>query len=255
SLDFNNFKEWLIWQDGIEKQLGKNIRLKMVRKAILSMLNTGNDNYSNLHINWLNNYKGEVSLEKFGVSLSEKQMSSGEKTLLTITADLARRLSIANPTLSNPLQGKGVVMIDELDLHLHPKWQRVIVDKLTKTFPNLQFIVTTHSPYIIASVNPEATICLDPENEVQLTAKDKKRNTKGLEPNRVLKELMDTELYPDDTLEKMLKIKELLNPDFFDSEELQNQLAELTDELGIKDPFIMRAEHQLLMFKRRAAKR
>ena len=69
-----------------------------------------------------------------------------------MVGDLARRLAIANPGLPDPLQGDGVVLIDEIELHLHPKWQRNIVPALTRTFPNCQFIVTTHSPQVLGEV-------------------------------------------------------------------------------------------------------
>lgn len=80
------------------------------------------------------------------------QLSDGEKCLLSLGADLARRLAIANPRLPDPLSGSGVVLIDEVDLHLHPGWQRTVIPALRKTFPNCQFVVSTHSPQVLASV-------------------------------------------------------------------------------------------------------
>lgn len=95
--------------------------------------------------------------------LDPTQLSDGERSFLAIVGDLIRRLSLAHPDLKNPLLGTGVVLIDELELHLHPKWQREVVDKLRKTFPNIQFITTTHSPFIIQSLQPGELINLDPE--------------------------------------------------------------------------------------------
>lgn len=63
-------------------------------------------------------------------------------------------LVLANPELDDPLQGKGVVLIDEVELHLHPKWQREIVEKLRGTFPCMQFILTTHSPFVVQTLRP-----------------------------------------------------------------------------------------------------
>ena len=77
--------------------------------------------------------------------------------------DLGRRLALANPLLKNPLRGAGVVLIDELELHLHPKWQREVTGKLRKTFPNIQFIATTHSPFVIQALKPGELINLDPD--------------------------------------------------------------------------------------------
>lgn len=80
------------------------------------------------------------------------QFSAGEKTLFALTADLAKRFILANPHLANPFEGQGIVLIDEIDLHLHPKWQRKVLTKLREIFPNVQFIVTTHSPVILGGV-------------------------------------------------------------------------------------------------------
>lgn len=68
-----------------------------------------------------------------------------KKNVMAMVGDIARRLSIANASAENILEGEGIVLIDEIDLHLHPSWQAVILPVLLNTFPNLQFIVTTHS--------------------------------------------------------------------------------------------------------------
>jgi len=66
---------------------------------------------------------------------------------------------MANPNLPNPLEGEGIVLIDEIDLHLHPKWQGEVLGKLTEIFPNCQFFISTHSPFVVSSVlNGKGTI-------------------------------------------------------------------------------------------------
>jgi predicted ATP-binding protein involved in virulence len=102
-------------------------------------------------------------VDKEGSSLDLSQLSDGERAFLALICDLGRRLILANPLLPNPLLGAGVVLIDELELHLHPKWQREVSQKLRRTFPNIQFIATTHSPFIIQSLQPGELINLDPE--------------------------------------------------------------------------------------------
>ena len=102
-------------------------------------------------------------VDKDGVSLDLSQLSDGERAFLAVVCDLSRRLALANPILDNPLHGAGVVLIDELELHLHPKWQREVVEKLRSTFPHIQFIATTHSPFIIQSLRPGELINLDPD--------------------------------------------------------------------------------------------
>lgn len=86
--------------------------------------------------------------EKFKIS----QLSDGEKCYITLVCDIARRLAIANP-VGDPLKGEGIVLIDEIDLHLHPKWQQNVVSKLRETFPNVQFFITTHSPIVASDVD------------------------------------------------------------------------------------------------------
>jgi predicted ATP-binding protein involved in virulence len=104
-----------------------------------------------------------LSVTKFGQRLNLEQLSDGERSLLAIVADLVRRLSLANPEIDDPLQGAGVVLIDEIELHLHPTWQRTVVGKLRTTFPNVQFIGTTHSPFVIQSLRAGELINLDPD--------------------------------------------------------------------------------------------
>ena len=96
-------------------------------------------------------------VNKNGEELNVAQLSDGEKIYLALIGDMCRRLVLANPTLEDPLQGRGIVMIDEVDLHLHPKWQGEVAQRLTEVFPNIQFIITTHSPQVI---NRVPTTCI-----------------------------------------------------------------------------------------------
>lgn len=104
-----------------------------------------------------------LTVNKAGARLSLQQLSDGERAFIALLGDLVRRLALANPELQDPLAGHGVVLVDELELHLHPRWQREVVEKLRTCFPNIQFIATTHSPFIIQSLRPGELITLDPE--------------------------------------------------------------------------------------------
>lgn len=90
---------------------------------------------------------------KGGHPLNVEQLSDGEKCVVALVGDLTRRLVMANPGLADPLAGYGIALIDEVELHLHPAWQKTILPRLLKTFPNVQFIVTTHSPIVLAQLN------------------------------------------------------------------------------------------------------
>ncbi len=78
-----------------------------------------------------------------------RQLSDGFQAFLVILFDLLLRYAYLFPTLENPLEGAAIVAIDEIDLHLHPRWQRHVVSQLTDLFPRTQFILTTHSPFVV----------------------------------------------------------------------------------------------------------
>ena len=126
-------------------------------------------------------------------TVSVRRMSDGERGVLALVLDLTRRLVQANPELNDPIaESEAVVLIDELDLHLHPKWQRQIVGKLTTTFPRCQFIATSHSPQVVASVDPEQVHLLTLDGVVR---PDRSR---GLDSNWILRHLMETDDRPMD---------------------------------------------------------
>jgi predicted ATP-binding protein involved in virulence len=93
-----------------------------------------------------------MEIIKHGQSYSVNQLSDGEKCLLALVGDIARRLAIANPEVTNPLDCNGVILIDEIDLHLHPNWQQTVHTRLSEAFPNCQFVLSTHSPHVINSL-------------------------------------------------------------------------------------------------------
>ena len=159
-IDFRTFFEWFRGQEDYENECKvqnadltyKDKSLETVKKAMLVML----DGCTNLRV--ARKPKLEMKVEKNGISLNVSQLSDGEKCTMALFGDLARRLSIANPCLDNPLLGEGVVLIDEIELHMHPSWQRGVLKKLRKTFPNIQFIITTHSPIVLSEVDNEYNI-------------------------------------------------------------------------------------------------
>jgi predicted ATP-binding protein involved in virulence len=105
-----------------------------------------------------------ITVQKQGHRLALNQLSDGERSFIAMLGDMVRRLALANPDLDDPLLGHGVVLIDELELHLHPKWQREVVQGLRQTFPNIQFIGTTHSPFVIQSLEEGELVNLDPDD-------------------------------------------------------------------------------------------
>lgn len=121
-------------------------------------------------------------------------LSSGLRTLIGMIMDIAYRMAVLNPFLKEDATSKttGVVLIDELDMHLHPKWQKRVVDALTDTFPCVQFICTTHSPFIIQSLKDGLLIPLsNTDEQVDYTSEsieDIAENIMGVENPQFSKE-------------------------------------------------------------------
>lgn len=95
---------------------------------------------------------------EYGYWVSIHQLSLGYKTMVAWMVDLAARMFKQYPDSDNPLAEPAIVLVDEIDLHLHPKWQRKIFDYLSDKFPNTQFIVTAHSPLVVQSAPKDANI-------------------------------------------------------------------------------------------------
>lgn len=89
------------------------------------------------------------------------QLSGGYRVMLALAADLARRMAQGNPHLDEPLQSEAVVLIDEVDLHLHPSWQQRVLPDLMRTFPNAQFLISTHSPQVLTTVEADRIVHLE----------------------------------------------------------------------------------------------
>lgn len=145
--------QWLKTQELISLQEdGAGSALEAVKAAVRScMPDFGNVFYSVRHDTLVASQgEDDASARTFAT------LSDGYRNVLAMVADLARRAAVLNPQLgaAAAAQTPGIVLIDELDLHLHPSWQRRIVDDLRRTFPKLQFIATTHSPFIIQSLRP-----------------------------------------------------------------------------------------------------
>ena len=148
---------------------------------------------------------------KAGHTLDVRQLSDGERGILSIALDLARRLSQANPHLTDPLaEGRATVLIDEIDLHLHPKWQRQIVHNLTAAFPRCQFIATTHSPQVIGEV-PHERIQIISHGQVYPPT-----HSFGVDSSRVLEEIMDADPRAKEVQHLMKDISQAISAQQFD---------------------------------------
>jgi len=159
--------------------------------------------------------------------------------LLALTGDLVRRLAIANPALSNPLKGAAIVLIDEIDLHLHPQWQRAVIPRLEKTFPHCQFIVSTHSPQVISEVGSQNRIYFLHKTEEGMVAEWVK-NAYGKDTNFILEVFMETDERPENIKTDIEALSELIDANQFN--EAQTLLQQLRKKIGDDEPALVGAE-------------
>jgi len=165
STNFNRLFQWFNAMEDLERREIQNQKnfdfelpeLKSVRDAITSMLKGfQNPRIENRPLRFMID---RVEEDGTITKLQIEQLSAGYKAVLAMVMDISARMSEGNPHLGN--NSEAIILIDELDLHLHPKWQQTILSDLRRTFPNAQFIVTTHSPQILTTVKKENIFILE----------------------------------------------------------------------------------------------
>ena len=194
--NFGDFAEWFYtWENEElrekERRRDFGYRLKeldAVRRAIASMVR----GVSDLKIEHRPRRTMMLSFRHDSgeaETLSLNQLSGGYRIVLAAAGDLARRMAHGNPHLSDPLASEAIVLIDEIELHLHPSWQQRILSDLMRTFPRAQFIVSTHSPQVLTTVQPEQIVTLGREDG-RIVAGSAPEPTYGAESGDVLRVVM-----------------------------------------------------------------
>ncbi|GIZ08065.1 AAA family ATPase [Flavobacterium sp. UMI-01] len=164
SLELLNAEEWYLQKflaystadNGIKIKLEQ--QLSLIRKVLIDFL----PDVLDLGIKEIKTVNDKSSLE---VKINENEwinlrdLSFGYQTLTALLVDIASKMMEQYPNSLNPLEEPAIILIDEIDLHLHPKWQRTVIDKLSHHFPKAQFIATSHSPLIVqAALDKKANI-------------------------------------------------------------------------------------------------
>ena len=240
SIDSKEFFQWYRNTEDLENERirddanYKDKQLVAVRDAIHSLI----PEFDNLRIRrspprmTVNKTIGDKVEE-----LTINQLSDGEKCLLVMVGDIARRLAIANPSLDDPLQGEGIVLIDEIELHLHPTWQQNIIPALTRTFPNCQFIITTHSPQVLGCVHPENIYNLE-STQNGIIARHPE-SSYGRDSNQNLENNMGTSKRPPKFEKDILELFRLIDRnDFVGAKKLRQKIG---SEIGFDEPELLRA--------------
>ena len=202
---FRVFFEWFREREDLENE--KRLDKPEFRDSQLQAVRTATERF-------LAGFRGlkvrrsplRMVVEKHGEELIVNQLSDGEKCTLAMAGDLARRMAIANPAMVDPLQGEAVVLIDEIDLHLHTGWQRRLIAALTKTFPKCQFLLSTHSPSILGHLDSKSIWILE-RTKSGISAK-RPDDAYGQTTDRILEDIMGVPPRPKEvqnTLNKLFR--------------------------------------------------
>jgi predicted ATP-binding protein involved in virulence len=237
--DFEDFSKWFEEAENLENEqrLSDNIEYRhpiliAVKHATYSLLGEG---YSHLTFKRVIE---KLIIKKSDQEIALELLSDGEKSLLAMVGHLSRKLAEDSKELVNPLESSAIVLIDEIELHLHPEWQRMIIPRLTKTFPNCQFIVTTHSPQVLSHVDPECIHILDYDGDNVIVKRPE--SSYGLDSNRILEDILGVSKRPQEIQERMLELfRTINNNDLASAKEI---VKELGDRIGINEPELVKAE-------------
>ena len=190
-LNYRSFFRWFNERESVEDKeyrynqadFKPDSQLQAVRRAIEGVM----PGYSNFHVK---NYPHTFVIEKDGTEFCFDQLSDGEKALIAMAGDMARKLAMTHPNVEEPTNHcSGIILIDELDLHLHPSWQRDVLPRLKNAFKKCQFIITTHSPFVLSNISSlqEDKLFLMSDGEEQIYSS----NIFGSEVSKILSEVLN----------------------------------------------------------------
>ena len=248
--DFDLISDWFIEYENEEnrKRLRvetgyRSVELETIREVMtrgLNLLDGEGNHFTELQTEIDETVKdGQVSswlsIKKNDNRLNVKQLSDGEKRVLILLIDITRRLiTVAKINkVTEFLEGTGVVLIDEIEQHLHPKWQRRLLPTLTELFPNLQFVITTHSPQVLSYVPNGCAFSLE-------NGKAYPQNTYGRDNEWILEAIMDDVNRP---VEVKAKLDDYFEAIRHDKMEIATQLREELETLiGVDEPELIKAD-------------
>lgn len=263
SLDFESFLDWFREEEANElRQQRKNkkfksIELETVRRAIERMMSDGSIKYSDprfesapmrfvLTEETEDGYKSERNFD---------QLSDGYRATIALIADFARRLAIAHrystPDIE-PLDGEGILLIDEIDVHLHPSWQFRVMDGIHKTFPHVQLIVTTHSAEVVSGVDGRCIRGLSDEiKDVQLNQSPISIQTQGMNTTFIGERLMFYRSTPSLPINKTYNhLMALLQQGDITSPEFEQTRLKFINHFGENHPFVLQLNNRISILER-----
>ncbi len=178
--------------------------------------------------------------------LSVTQLSDGIRSMIGLVADIAYRTIKLNPHLKNaPKETSGIILIDEIDMHLHPKWQQTVLPDMMKAFPKMQFIVTTHSPQVLSTVKREQIRILG-DNEVVTPSS----HSLGEDSSVLLAEIMGVSpLPPLEIVEKRKEYQRVVEDREYHTDHAKTLRQELVSNYGETSTFIIQTDMLIRKFE------
>jgi predicted ATP-binding protein involved in virulence len=178
-LSVSQLTRWIARQSWITYQQQNRVPpvFNAVKQALVACIEDAQNIYFDATL-------GEVVVEFTDGAQPFSNLSDGQRCMLAMVGDIAQKAAKLNPQLGSQVlqETTGVVLIDELDLHLHPRWQRRVIEDLRRTFPKIQFICTTHSPFLIQSLRSgEELIMLDGQPTADLWNLSLEEIVKGIQ--------------------------------------------------------------------------
>ena len=224
----------LILGPGLDAMAAKHI--EMIKKAIVGVIPDATRLF-------LDRSSGKAVL-KLAINNSQidvAQLSHGQKSVIAMVADIARRLIMLNPKRENPFDGHGIVIIDEIELHLHPRWQQNVLVDLQTMFPQIQFIVTTHSPQILSTVDKGSIRRIAIDEFGNSTVAPVQFQTRGVASTDILEQIMETVSIPDLPETHWLdQYYRYLEGGKASSENARDLFAKLENHFGVGHPVIVK---------------
>jgi predicted ATP-binding protein involved in virulence len=227
--------KWFEKMTYLELQEGKRIpELSVVKNALSQSYMAIDETIKTAEFNFkVRSGELEVAIRREnGIveNLPLRILSDGIKSTLSMIADIAYRMAILNPQLLDDIleETSGVVLIDEIDMHLHPSWQKKIISVLKKIFPKVQFVFTTHSPSVLSNVSNKNVLILDNFEIYSL-----ENMTYGKDIEAILREVMRVQVRPKEVIDKLELFNDLLDEN--NLLEAKKILKELEEILGKDD--------------------
>ena len=218
-----------------------------IRKALQKAVNQVIHNNSGWHdIVYRQKAKEIIMDHSEHGELSVAQLSDGIRSMIGLVADIAYRTIKLNPHLKNaPEKTSGIILIDEIDMHLHPKWQQTVLPDMMKAFPKMQFIVTTHSPQVLSTVKKEQIRILD-NNKVTTPSS----SSFGEDSSVLLSEIMDISSFPPLLIvEKRDEYQDLVEDREYDTSHAKALRKELINNYGETNIFIIQMDMLIHKFE------